>query len=128
MQRQFHLQLEHQEEINFLDPVIVDLEYFINLSYVSFSPRQKDNIVLNATYFTHGLSYLLNQLEFHQELQYLVVVSVDLVFQRIPNAASFCIISIFSYEYMFFMEFLLFMIYSLHVFLLSCKQGLHFII
>jgi hypothetical protein len=62
MQRQSHLQLEQQEEIVVLDPVIADLEDFISLSYVSFSPKQKDSRVLNAADFTHELSYLPNQL------------------------------------------------------------------
>ena len=57
MQRQSHLHLEQQEEIVVLDSVIVDPEDFISLSYVSFSPKQKDSKVLNATSFTPELSY-----------------------------------------------------------------------
>jgi hypothetical protein len=83
--------------------------------------------VLNAIDFTHELSYLLNQLEFHQELQDPVIMSMDLFFQRVLDAACFYIISFCSCEYIFFMVFLWFIIYSLHVFLLRCKKGLHFI-
>jgi hypothetical protein len=42
MQRQSKLQLEQHEEIAILDPMVVDLEDFINLSYAPFSSEQKD--------------------------------------------------------------------------------------
>jgi hypothetical protein len=69
----------------------------------------------------------LDQLEVFYKFQDPIVAWMDSSFPQIPNAASFGISSICSCEYMFFVEFLLFMICSLHVFLLSYKQGLHFI-
>jgi hypothetical protein len=101
-------------------------QHMINSDIIlqKFSVLQTNQIAEDLTLMQFPF---LDQLEAFYKFQDLITAWMDLSVPHIPNAASLGISSICSCEYMFFVEFLLFMICSLHVFLLSCKQGLHFI-